>query len=248
MALAIQLSEVTVVRDAEQGRNEPVLSELSLAIAAGERVALIGKNGAGKTTLLLALVGALPATGQIRFDGLVLERRTLESIRRKLGFVFADPADQLFCTTVAEEVAFGLHQLGLDPERVAERVEEALGRVGLRGLETRSPLRLSLGEQRRLAIAAALATMPGAVLIDEPTAALDPVARRELLRSIAALDATVVIATHDLDAALDLDARSVVLDAGRIVADGPARTILRDLALLERAGLALPLSVLGRGT
>jgi cobalt/nickel transport system ATP-binding protein len=248
MALAIKLHEVTISRQSEHGRLEPVLADLSLSIAAGERVALVGKNGAGKTSLLLALVGALEFEGEILIGEARLEARSLDAIRRELGFVFADPADQLFCASVAEEVAFGLHQRGHSPERAQERVHGALAEVGLLGLEGRAPARISLGEQRRLAIAAALVTRPGAILIDEPTAALDPVARRVLLSSIGALDATVVIATHDLDAALDLDARSVVLDRGKIAADGPAQKILLDRGLLERAGLELPLSVRARGT
>jgi cobalt/nickel transport system ATP-binding protein len=248
MALSIELCDVTLFREAEPGQRQAVLSGLSLSIAAGERVALVGRNGAGKTSLLLALVGALASEGEIRIGESRLEARSLESIRRQLGFVFADPSDQLFCASVAEEVAFGPQQLRLPPERVQERVRAALAEVGLRGLEARAPARLSLGEQRRLAIAAALATHPEAILIDEPTAALDPVARHQLLLAIGRLDATVVIATHDLDAVLELDARSVVLAGGAVAADGPARTILADHALLQRAGLALPLSVPARGT
>jgi cobalt/nickel transport system ATP-binding protein len=246
MSIAIELADVTVLREGDAGRSRPVVSGLSLSVGAGERLALVGKNGAGKTSLLLSLVGALEFSGEIRIGELVVARRTLRAVRRAVSYVFADPADQLFCASVAEEVGFGARELGLAEGAVRERTQAAVELMGLKGLETRNPAALSLGEQRRVALAAALATRPGAMLIDEPTASLDPVARRELLAALAGLDATIVIASHDLDAVLELGARTLVLSAGRAVADGPAQQILHDEALLERAGLALPLSVLAR--
>jgi cobalt/nickel transport system ATP-binding protein len=169
----------------------------------------------------------------------------LADIRRQVGFVFADPGDQLFCATVTEEVAFGPRQRGLSDAEVSERVRSALDAVGLVSFEARAPSELSLGEQRRLAVATVLACEPAAVLLDEPTAGLDPRARSLLLDVVARTSATVVLATHDLDAALELSARTVLLDRGRLVADGTAERLLRDQSLLESAGLALPLSLAG---
>jgi cobalt/nickel transport system ATP-binding protein len=246
MPASIELTDLAVLRTDERGASVRAVDGLSLSIAAGERLALVGRNGAGKTSLLLALVGALPVEGRIRVGDVELERKTLDAVRRSVSFVFADPTDQLFCATVADEVAFGPRHRALAPEVVEARVARALGAVGLAAHASRSPHALSLGQQRRVAIAAAMATEPDAILIDEPTAALDPVARRELIHLVRGLDATVVLATHDLDAVLDLDARTLVLDGGRPVAVGPASTILGDEALLERAGLALPLSVAAR--
>lgn len=246
MPAALELSDLSVLRTDERGARVRAIEGLSLHVAAGERVALVGRNGAGKTSLLLGMVGALPTEGRIQVGDLELGRSTLEAVRRAVSFVFADPADQLFCATVADEIAFGPRHRALAPNLIEARVAAALRDVGLEGFEPRSPHALSLGQQRRVAIAAAMATQPDAILIDEPTAALDPVARRELIDLMRRLDATVVLATHDLDAVLDLGARTLVLDGGRSVALGPADAILGDEALLERAGLALPLSVAAR--
>jgi cobalt/nickel transport system ATP-binding protein len=223
----------------EDARGEPhqVVHELSVALAARERVALVGPNGAGKTSLLLALVGALPFKGSVVIGGQALERRSLETLRRRIGFVFADPRDQLFCTNVYDEVAYGPRLRNLDPDEVEKRVAGALAAVQLGGFEQRAPAALSLGEQRRLAIATILSYEAELVLVDEPTASLDPRARQAVLDAIAALDATVVFATHDLDAARELKARVVVLNAGRLCADGPADRVLSDVALLQKAGL-----------
>jgi len=242
----IELTDVVVWRDNRQGRRR-VVEHVTLRIAAGERVALAGPNGAGKTSLLLALVGALPFEGRIVVGEHTLDRASLAAVRRSVGFVFADPGDQLFCASVEEEVAFGPRQQGLTPSQIAARVESALQAVALADLKSRVPSELSLGEQRRLAFATALACEPAAILLDEPTAGLDPRARQALLDLIASSNLTLILATHDLDAALDLDARAVLLAQGQIVADGPAERLLRDEALLDSAGLALPLSLASRG-
>jgi len=239
---SIHIERLQVWRDDDSSR-QCVIDELSLDIAPGERVAVAGPNGACKTSLLLAMVGALPFSGTIAVGGQVLEAKSLEAVRREVGYVFADPADQLFLPTVREEVGFGPRQRGVFGEPLAARVDAALDAVGLRGFEERSPLALSLGEQRRLAAATVLSSAPGALLFDEPTASLDPRARRAMLDTLRALDATLLLATHDLDAVLDLDARVVLLDAGRLIAEGPAAELLRDEALLEQAGMALPLGL-----
>jgi cobalt/nickel transport system ATP-binding protein len=220
---------------------KPVLHGLSLSIERGERVAVIGANGAGKTSLLLALLGAVPYEGDIDIDGERLTADNLSALRQQLGFVFSDPQDQLFLPSVREEVAFGPLQRGVQGPELRTRVQLALADVKLEGFEERRPAELSLGEQRRLAIASVLSCRPPIVLLDEPTASLDPRARRHMIDTLAGLDATVLCATHDLDAALDLEARVIVLAHGQIVADGHAEHVLRDAALLDRAALELPL-------
>lgn len=239
---SIQIEQLQVWRE-DGAERQRVIDGLSLEIAPGERVAIAGPNGAGKTSLLLAMVGALPFTGAIAVGGRTLEPKSLEAVRREVGYVFADPADQLFLPTVREEVGFGPRQRGVSGAALSARIDAALAAVGLGGFEDRSPLALSLGEQRRLAAATVLSIEPGALLFDEPTASLDPRARRAMLDTLRGLDATLLLATHDLDAVLDLDARVVLLDRGHMVAEGPAAELLRDEALLERAGMALPLGL-----
>lgn len=219
------------------------VESFSLDVGAGECVAVVGPNGAGKTSLLLALVGAAPFEGKIAIGSRLLESKSLEELRRTTGFVFAEPTDQLFSTTVREEVAFGPRLRGASPDEVAERVVQALSAVGLSGFEERAPRSLSLGEQRRLAVATILSYDASLVLLDEPTASLDPRARTAMLETIRHLTATVLIATHDLDAAIELGARVVLLSSGKLVADGPAERLLTDEALLGKAGLGLPIGV-----
>lgn len=233
----IALEGVRVFRTADDGTSQPVIDGVTLEVAPGACCMLVGPNGAGKTSLLLALVGALPFTGQIRIGELVLEERTLKEARKRIGFVFANPDEQLFCETVQREVAFGPEQHGLGRDEVNARVTRALDEVGLRTYAARSPHHLSLGEQRRVAVAAALATEPDAVLFDEPTASLDPLARQALLDTMAASNRTMLIATHDLAAALELDATVVLIHQGELMGSGRAREVLADRELLVRAGL-----------
>jgi cobalt/nickel transport system ATP-binding protein len=239
---AVSLESVSVWRGRGRALRQ-VVARLSLQIEAGQRVALIGPNGAGKTSLLLALVGAVPIEGRIVVGECVLDASTLTAIRQNVGFVFSDPQDQLFLPSVREEVAFGPLQRGLSEHEITRRTNDVLALVSLLGAEERRPSELSLGEQRRLAIASVLACQPKIVLLDEPTASLDPRARRKMLEIIANLDATVICATHDLDAALALNARVIILAGGDVLGDGPAGTLLADHALLDRAGLELPLSL-----
>jgi cobalt/nickel transport system ATP-binding protein len=243
---AVVLERVRVWSADASGARRIAVQQLSLRIEVGARVAVVGPNGAGKTSLLLALVGATPFEGNIQIGGVDLARGTLERVRRQIGFVFAEPSDQLFSPTVEDEVAFGPRQRGRTETETAEATEQALATVGLTDFGSRSPRRLSLGEQRRLAVATALACRPRLLLIDEPTASLDPVARQAILRTLAGLDATVIMATHDLDAALALNAEVVLLQDGRLVRTGPAAQILTDAELLHHAGLLLPISVAAR--
>ncbi|MGH3914292.1 MAG: energy-coupling factor ABC transporter ATP-binding protein, partial [Pseudonocardiaceae bacterium] len=217
------------------------LSGVSLRVEPGERVALLGPNGAGKTSLVLQLNGVLtPSAGSVSIGGVPVGRRTLTEVRRRVGVVFQDPDDQLFSPTVGRDVAFGPAHQGLSGAALAARVEEALSYVGLTDAADRPPHRLSLGERRRAAVATVLAMHPEVLVLDEPTANLDPAARRELADLIKRLGMTTLLVTHDLPYALELCSRALVLDHGQIVADGPTREILADPGFLSAHRLELP--------
>ena len=215
----------------------PALEGVDLEIARGERVALLGPNGAGKSTLLLQLNGILRGEGEVLVGGERLTDANAAAIRAQIGLLFANPDDQLFLPTVLDDVAYGpLHQ-GLDPDEVLARARAALAEVGMSGYEERTPHRLSLGEKKRIAIATVLSMQPAVLALDEPTTSLAPAARRSLIDLLARLPQTLVIATHDLGMVRDLDPRVVVIDGGRVVADGPAVEILEDGELLRAHGL-----------
>jgi energy-coupling factor transporter ATP-binding protein EcfA2 len=240
----IDVESLSVDRVDARGSSRTVLSDVDLRVEPGERVFLVGPNAAGKTTLLLALVGALPFRGTVRIGPVTLSKKCLARARERIGFVFANPSDQLFCATVAEEVAFGPERLGLPPAERRRRTESALGAVALERLSERDPAELSLGEQRRLALAAALSLRPGVLLFDEPTASLDPKSRSAVLRAMTNADSTLVVATHDLEAALEVEGAVVVIREGRVHARGPAAAVLRDRALMRSADLEVPRSLL----
>ena len=206
-------------------------------LEAGCRAALIGANGAGKTTLLLGLVGILPpAGGKIYVDGVRLEKKSLRDIRLKIGLVFQNPDDQLFMPNIFEDVAFGPRNSGCDEKETAERVNAALARLNIAHLAERSPLKLSGGEKRLAAIAAVIATDPAYLLFDEPTAYLDPKARRGLAEVIRSLPQGILVATHDLAFAETVCPRVLLLQDGRLASDGDV-SLLRDAETLEAAGL-----------
>jgi cobalt/nickel transport system ATP-binding protein len=214
---------------------------VDLEIETGERVAVLGPNGAGKTSLLLLLIGVLEAqAGSIEIGGLRLESVSLGEIRRRLGLVFQDPDDQLFMPTVEEDVAFGPANLGLRGPELRTRVNEALEAVGEVGLAERAPHHLSGGERRRVSIATVLAMNPEILVLDEPTSNLDPAGRRELVALLGSLRASQVVVTHDLPFALELCPRAVILDGGRVVADGPTPVLMADRELMIRHRLELP--------
>jgi energy-coupling factor transporter ATP-binding protein EcfA2 len=223
------------------------LREISFAIQPGECVALLGPNGSGKSTLLLHLNGILPekhgSAGTVRINNELITIGNLEAIRRQVGLLFQDPDDQLFCATVAEDVAFGPSQLGLSKNAVAERVRHALAQVRLTGYEGRTPYHLSQGEKRRACLAGVLACEPSILVLDEPTSGLDPRGRREFMSLLNEVPATKLIATHDLEMVVDMCPRSIVLDAGRVVADGPTLELLNNEELMLAHGLERPHSL-----
>ena len=193
------------------------LKGVSLRVAAGECVALLGPNGSGKSTLLLHLNGILPdkPDGAVKIMGAAVGAENLEIVRRQVGLVFQDPDDQLFCPTVQEDVAFGPLQLGLSEAEAGARVEKMLGLVGLAGFGRRATHHLSHGEKRRVCLAGVLACEPAILVLDEPTSDLDPRGRREFKALLREIPATKLIATHDLELAVELCARAVVLDRGK---------------------------------
>lgn len=220
------------------GDGHRALDGVSLHIAPGEKVALLGPNGAGKSTLILHLNGILRAqSGTVRVSGLEVGDKTLGRVRAAVGLVFQNPDDQLFSPTVFDDVAFGPIYQGLPAATVRGRVDEALAAVEMSDYRGRVSHHLSTGEKKRIAIATVLAMQPEILVLDEPTAGLDPRARRGLLRLLAELPQTMLIATHDIRMVLELFARVVIMDGGRIVADGPTAELLSDTALLEAHGL-----------
>jgi cobalt/nickel transport system ATP-binding protein len=219
----------------------PALRGVDLSVAPGERVAVLGPNGAGKTTLMLHLNGILlPSEGTVEIGGLAVARENFKEIRRRVGVVFQDPDDQLFMPTVRDDVAFGPANLGLRDEALAARVRGALDAVGMGHAAPRPPHHLSFGQRRRIALATVLAMDPQILVLDEPTSNLDPAARRDLADILTSLPVTGLIVTHDLPYALELCPRSVILNEGVVVADGPTVEILGDAALLAANRLELP--------
>lgn len=238
----IELEEVSYAYP--DGRQ--VLFGVDLSIGRGERVALLGPNGAGKTTLVLHLNGILGpgrgghGAGLVRIDGTVVEPASFARVRREVGLVFQDPDDQLFMPTVGDDVAFGPANQGVVEPELSRRVECALEQVGLPDLRDRAPHQLSFGQRRRVAVATVLSMNPGILVLDEPSSNLDPASRRELAEVLTSLDVTMLMVTHDLPYALQLCPRAVILDRGRVVADGPTRELLADADLMARHRLELP--------
>ena len=223
-----------------------VLRDLSFRIEDGEAVGLIGANGAGKSTVMKLLLGLLQGEGKILVDGVEVKRDTLGEIRRKLGFVLQNSDNQMFMPTVYEDMIFAPLNYMLSREEADARVDAVLARLHLEDLKHRYNHKISGGEKRMAAIATILAMEPEAILMDEPSSALDPYNRRLVINTIRELSQTKLITSHDLDLILDTCGRVILLSNGRIAADGPAKELLRDRALLEANRMELPLSLTGR--
>jgi len=216
------------------------LRGVSLYINPGEKTALVGPNGSGKSTLLLHLNGILRGEGEVHVCGKELTDESLRKIRALVGLVFQDPDDQLFSQSVYEDVAFGPLYMGLPKDGIAQKVRQALEDVGMVGAEKRVPHHLSEGEKKRVAIATVLSMDPEVLVLDEPTAGLDPRGRRELIQLLRGLPQTMLVATHDMRMVAELFERTVIIDEGQVVGDGPTAQILAEPHLLERHGLEAP--------
>ncbi len=218
----------------------PALRDVSLELSHGEKVALVGPNGAGKSTLLLHLNGILPRqSGRLAISGLDVSGKNLGRVRALVGLVFQSPDDQLFSPTVFDDVAFGPIYQGLAADEVRTRVEEALALVHMEEYAARVSHHLSVGEKKRIAIATVLSMKPAVLVLDEPTAGLDPRARRSLIELLRELPQTMIVATHDLPMVKELIPRTVVMDHGQIAADGPTASVLCDPVLLAEHGLEM---------
>lgn len=220
------------------------LQGVTFTVESGEKVAVTGPNGAGKSTLLTLLNGLLGADGSVEIFGVPVIPARLPEIRRRVGLVFQDPDDQLFCPTIFDDIAFGPLNMGLDPAEVRGRVSRALDQVGLNGFEKRSAFHLSGGEKKRVSLATVLSMDVEILAMDEPSSNLDPRSRRSLIQWLRDCGKTQIIATHDLDLAYELTQRTLILHGGRIAADGPTEKILTDQALLEHHDLELPYQIL----
>ena len=219
------------------------LRGVSLSLQPGEKVAILGPNGAGKSTLLLHLNGLLHGSGEVSVMGhrvVENDKKALARVRATVGLVFQDPDDQLFSPTVYEDVAFGPLYMGLPDEEIDERVRHALSQVGLDGYGDRMPFHLSGGEKKRAAIATVLSMRPQVLVLDEPSAGLDPRARRGLITLLDRLDQTILVTTHDMHMVKEIFPRCIVMDGGAVVADAPTSEILADQRLLEAHGLEMP--------
>lgn len=229
--------EFRQVRYSYEGSREEALRGVDFKIGHGEKLALLGPNGAGKSTLLLHTDGLLlPASGEVVVCGMPVERKTLADVRRRVGMVFQNPDDQLFMPTVEEDVAFGPLNMGLDAGEVEMRISAAMRAVGAEGLRKRSPMQLSGGQKRAVALAAVLAMRPQILVLDEPTANLDGRTRRSLMSVLGRIDSTCIIATHDLAMARALCTRAIVMDEGRVVADGSCAEVIADPVVADLLG------------
>lgn len=222
------------------------LENVNLRVMKGERVAILGPNGAGKSTLLMLMNGLyIPSKGQISLLGLPLNKNNLHKVRMKVGLAFQDPNDQLFCPTLWEDVTFGPSNMGLSEREIVKRAEGALKAVGLEGYEEKPPHHLSVGEKKKAAIATVLAMKPEILILDEPTANLDPHSRAELMKLIERLHKkskiTLIIASHDVNFVPMVADRVYVLNKGKIVAEGPIRDVFSDFKIMKEANLEPPI-------
>ena len=222
------------------GDGTQALDGVNLFIAPGEKVALVGPNGSGKSTLILHLNGILMGDGEVRVCSQPVQAETLGKVRAAVGLVFQDPDDQLFSQSVFDDVAFGPIYMGCKPAEVRKRVDQALQAVGMETTAERVPHHLSQGEKKRVAIATVIAMDPEILVLDEPSAGLDPRSRRELIRLLDELPQTMLVASHDMQFVSEIFPRMIIIDQGRIVADGATDELMNNPALLEAHGLEAP--------
>lgn len=227
-------------------KNRKVLQDICLSVEHGESVGLVGANGVGKSTFLKLLVGLIAGyEGEIRVQGQPVTKKYLTDIRKKLGYVFQDSDSQLFMSTVYEDVAFGPRNYGCSNEETEQRVTDALQKVKIEALRDRQIYRMSGGEKKLASIATILAMEPEIILLDEPSIALDPRNRRNLIEILNGMPETKIIASHDLDMILDTCKRTILLAEGKMIRQGDTKEILRDREVLETYGMELPLCMQG---
>jgi cobalt/nickel transport system ATP-binding protein len=216
------------------------LKNINFSLEKGESLGIIGPNGAGKSTLLLHLNGLLRQDGSARIFGESIKKQNIKSIRRKVGMVFQDPNDQLFMPTVFDDVAFGPLNLGMDRDQIEEKVKNTLKKLGLHGYEEKNPYHLSLGERKKVSLATVMVLEPQILVLDEPTANLDPGSKKSFINILQNITTTKIIASHDMDSIFDLCSRILMMNEGCIVTQGKAKHILRNKELLEANNLELP--------
>ncbi|MBE0536335.1 MAG: ABC transporter ATP-binding protein [Phycisphaerae bacterium] len=217
-----------------------VLTDITLSIEHGEKVALIGPNGAGKSTLLLAMSVFIQGSGTILIDGIEATRKNAKEVRSVIGSVLQNPDEQLFMPTLFEDVAFGPMNMGLSRQEVVARSMRAIATVGLAGMEDRPPHHLSAGQKRAAAVATILSMSPKIITMDEPDTSLDPRSRNNLIALLASLEQTFIIATCSMEFAAALCSRAILIDGGRVIADGPAALVMSDAELMRAHGLETP--------
>lgn len=211
------------------------LRNVSLNVFPGEKVGIIGANGAGKSTLILHLNGLFLTDGKVEIGGTPVSRKTVKEIRRRVGLVFQNPDDQLFCPTLYDDVAFGPRNMGIGEEKMAGIVEQTLAKVGLDGKGNRGSFHLSFGEKRRASLATVLSMSPEILVFDEPTSGLDPRGRTEIIKLLDSIGGTQIIVSHDLTNLKRMVERVVLMAEGEVIADGSVEEILSDEELLRRA-------------
>ncbi len=217
-----------------------VLKEITFTLAQNRSMGIIGPNGAGKTTLLYALSGLINVEGSVQIDGMALNKKSKELIRKKISFVFQNPDDQLFMPTVYEDIAFGLDQLGFTTEEIEQQVQDVLIQVNMAGYETKNAHHLSLGQKKRICLAAALARRSSLMLFDEPTNELDPHGRREFIRQLKNITASKIIASHDLNLILEICDEVLLLNKQQIIAHDRTDAILGNEPLMEANMMEVP--------
>lgn len=213
------------------------LSDIGISIPEGENVALLGASGAGKTTLLLALAGVVPGDGEIIIDNIKMQNKTLPLLRQLVGLIFQNPDNQLFMPSIYEDIAFGLRNMGMPEEDADALITEYLDKLDIKHLRGKSALKISGGEKRLATLASVLVMQPKVMLFDEPTAFLDPRAKNKLLGILQKMPHTQLVATHDILFAKEFCERSIVLQKGQILADGPTKELFCNDSLMKEAGL-----------